>query len=286
MEIARQTGYDEKNAELLLLALSSCGSIRKQENRYSNTEEGRMYLSRRSPYYLGETILFREAMTSLHDIGNSVSHGVCEEGGHTYDFARLAEVTVTEMYATGRIKSFLVEIAKTFPNPASPLKMLDLGGGSGILAIEFSKKYPQSNSCVFEHPSVADTTKRIIAYHHAGHRVSVLSGDFNTDDIGGGYDLIVASGILDFTTGSLGGFFEKIAAALTDNGYLLLIGRFSETEGYPQENMISWLSGYMNGIKPPPAKQHVEAGLKVSGLQEVRSVQSGRFEGCLYRKVV
>ncbi|MEY8355208.1 methyltransferase [Lachnospiraceae bacterium 54-53] len=285
-EIAAGMGCHEKNVELLLLALFSSGYIEKRDQHYCNTKEGAAYLSEASPYYLGKTILFRETMTSLCNIADQVRHGSKDFSGPWYDFSALAEVTVPEMYATGRVKSFAAEIKTIFPDASSQLKMLDLGGGSGVLAMEFSKNYPGSKAFVFETPDVADTTKRILSKHHMENRVSVLTGDFNTDDMGGPYDFIVASGILDFATGDLNRFMGKIASALTDGGCFLLIGKFPEAEGRPTENMVSWLSGYMNGIKPPPSKKQVEAALEQSRLQAVRLSQSGRFSGCFYKKAV
>ena len=285
-EIAEKTGYCERNIGLLLLALSTCGYIEKQDNYYCNTKEGSAYLSKSSPYYLGKTILFREEMTTLSNLADKVTCGLNDTSGSFYDFSSLAEVTVPEMYATGRVKGFIDETKNIFTDSSAQLKMLDLGGGSGVFAMEFAKHYPNSNAYVFEHPSVAKTTSRIISNHKMETRVSVIAGDFNTDDIGESYHLIVASGILDFTTEDLNNFMKKLAAAILDDSYFLLVGRYSETENYPKENILSWLSGYMNGIKPPPTKKQVDLALNNSNLKTVHAIQTGRFPGCLYKKVV
>lgn len=285
-EIANKTGYDEQNIELLLLALSSCSYIDKVNNSYCNTKTGQEYLSKKSPHYIGQTILFRETMTSLSDVGDKVRHGSEKQVGIEYDFATLAEVIVPEMYATGRMENFVTEIKTTFADTSKQYKILDLGGGSGIMAIEFIKNFPNSQAYVFEFPNVAVTTKKIITKHNMGQRVSVLSGDFNIDEIGGSYDMVIASGILDFATDDLDGFIAKISASLLENGYLFLIGRYSDTEGYTQDNILGWLSGYMNGIKPPPTRNRVETALKKAQLQLVRRVQSGPFQGYLYKKLV
>lgn len=283
-KLAALTGYDTKNVELLLLALASCDYIEQKENTYKNTPHGTEYLSKASMHYLGETVLFREAMSSLGDIGNKVRGKSHIPTGLFYDFPKLARLAIPEMYATGRVKSFKAEIKKIFPDTSAELKVLDLGGGSGILSIEFVKSYPNSKAIIFEHPNVAKVAGEIIDEHKAGKSVSVLSGDFNSDDIGTSYDLIIASGVLDFTTEDLNSFIDKIANALSENGYLLLIGRFSETEGYPQDNMLNWLWGYMNGIAPPPTQKRIETAAENAHLKYVRDIQSGRFSGYLYRR--
>lgn len=284
-ELAVITGYHEKNLGFLLLALSSCGHLEQKGEHYCNTKASAEYLSKASPHYIGETLLFREEMTSLQGLEEKVKCSPeTQQPLHNYNFATLARVVVPEMYATGRVQAFKSEVSSVFPDRSASLRMLDLGGGSGILAVAFAQQYPNSDAYVFEHPRVAPTTEEIIAEHAATHRVSVLAGDFNTDNIGTDYDFIVASGILDFATSDLQAFLAKIADALSDQGYLLLVGRYSQADSPPTQNIVSWLSGYMAGVNPPPNKEQVEAALRKAQLSSVRTVNSGRFQGTLYQK--
>ena len=278
------TGYDKANTTLLLLALSSCGYIIRQDELYHNTVHGAMYLSRQSSYCIAQTILFREKMTSLQNIDTCVRSGSRLKQDSQYDFAALAEVTVPEFYATGRDGHFIREVEDIFTDFSGSYRMLDLGGGSGILAIEFAKHFPNSLATVFEVPAVASVSEKIISGYRMEHRVTVIAGDFNTDDIGSGYDLIVASGILNFTAGSLSDLAAKITGALTDCGCFLLIGQDSDTDSYPPDSMINWLSGYMNGIKPPPSQSRIDAAMQIHQLQPIRSVRSGHFRHTLYQK--
>lgn len=283
-EISKQTGYDTNNLNLFLFALASCGYIKQNKGTYQNTQKGAKFLSKASSYYLGDTILFREEMSALSNIRQKINEKNDKPVGLFYDFSKLAEVVVPEMYATGRVKAFQEEIKNIFPNTSAELKILDLGGGSGILAIEFTKMYLKSKAIIFEYPNVAKVATEIIRSYGATQSVSVLQGDFNTDDIGNSYDLIIASGVLDFAMEDLNGFINKIASALSETGYFLLIGRFSETEGYPQDNILNWLWGYMNGILPPPTRKRIETATASSHLNFIRNVQLGRFSGQLYRR--
>lgn len=282
--VAKSINCNEKMIEVYLLALSESGFIHRDKNCYYNTEEAELYLTKQSAYYLGETILFRETMTSLANIEDKLKGDVSSLQQHDYDFSMLARVVIPEMYATGRVSEFLKEVELLFQNKNHILKALDLGGGSGILSIEFTRSYPASKAIVFEHPSVSPTTEEIILKHKAESRVSVLSGDFNVDDIGNEYDLIIASGILDFATSNINDFMLKISNALKERGYLILIGRFSNGEGYPSENILSWLSGYLSGMTPPPSKKEVENALGRANMHFIRLINSGRFQGLIYQK--
>lgn len=102
-EVASRVGYHVQNTKLLLLALHSCGYIHKRGTTYSNTAAAHRYLVRTSPLYLGSALLFRRDMTSLHGIGEKVRNGLGSKDAVTYDFTTLAQVTVPEMYAKGRV---------------------------------------------------------------------------------------------------------------------------------------------------------------------------------------
>lgn len=74
--------------------------------------------------------------------------------------------------------------------------------------------------------------------------MEVLSGNFNTDDLGGIYDFIIASGVLNFVTGDISQFIKSYPASLFDGGYLLVIGQFASTNTMSLLIVVSWLSGF------------------------------------------
>lgn len=94
-----------------------------------------------------------------------------------YDFTELAKASIPEMYA-GRIQAFLEKMQIVYPDCSQPLHVLDLGGGTGILSIEFVKLFPNSKATVFETLAVTAVTQKIICEHHAESKVDIISGDF------------------------------------------------------------------------------------------------------------
>lgn len=291
--IAEKISCPRHKVELLLLALTSCGLIEKHGDYFVNAEATRKYLSRHSPVYLGENILFREKMTSLANLEEKLKGAGGGERQKAYDFEELARVTILEMYA-GRVQSFIEGMQEIFPEKNKCLRILDLGGGPGILAIEFSKHFPNSQAVVFERPDVAVVTKEIILQHHAEDHVDVLAGDFNSDDLGGSYDLIIASGILNFVYGDMSVFIKKLANALNDGGYLLVVSQFPDHSYDVPQNMISWLSGFLDGIPLPPSNDVLNNALTNAGLRETErkcgpcclgvQLDNALFQGKIYQK--
>lgn len=139
------------------------------------------------------------------------------------------------MYVTGRADDFNREIKRLFSDKYRNYKVLDLGGDSGVLSIEFIRNFLNSTAYVFETPEVACKSKSIIDRNNMHDKIFVLDGDFNVDSIGDGYDLIIASGIFNFVNMDITEFIYKLSDALVLNGYLLIISSFFENEEYHKE---------------------------------------------------
>lgn len=280
--VAAALDCDKRQIELLLLSLTSCGWINRQGDFYFNTPETKDFLSKNSEVFLGDALLFRENMTSLARLEQQVkSSDILPKPA--YDFSEMARVTVPEIY-TGRLQAFLKQMMKLYPDSERPLHLLDLGGGTGILAIEFAKNFPNSRATVFEAPYVTEVTKDIVHQHHVEQRVDVIAGDFNTDSLGGPYDMIIASGILNFVKGNLSDFIAKLAASLRNGGYLMIVGQYPEHKQNIPPNMLSWLSGLLDGVPLPPSNQEIAAAVQNAGLAVADHMEDARYEGTIYRK--
>ncbi len=271
-------GCSRRNGELMLMALTSCGHLVKEGPIYHNTEETSRFLSKHSPLYLGDAILFREEMTSLDDLEDQITGEVGTE--QPFDFVRLVKASVPEMYS-GRAQQFVEFVKGLYTDPDYPLKVLDLGGGSGILDLELMKQYPHGSATVFDRPAVIEAARGLLADRGA-ERISLIAGDFNKDPIGQGYDLIIASGILYFVDIPMSDFIRKIGSSLNDGGRLIITGQKPETiEGIPN-GMLSWLSGFLAGLPLPVTGNDLVGILEGNGFFFESSVETGGFETSSY----
>ena len=282
-EFLKSTNYDKENTKYFLSALLSCGYIEKNNLTYCNTKCSKLYLSKNSSKYIGKAILFREKLGSISNIGDKVKDNSLGQNDKL-DFSELAEIVHDEMYVTGRVDDFNREIKQLFSDKYRNYKVLDLGGGSGVLSIEFIRNFPNSTAYVFETSEVACISKKIIEKNDMQDKIFVLEGDFNVDAIGDGYDLIIASGIFNFVNMDITEFICKLSDALVLNGYLLIIGSFFENEEYHKEHILNWLKGYINGMKPAPKKSEIEQSMQKANLSLEKRIEVGLFAGELRRK--
>ncbi|ARC45589.1 TPA: methyltransferase [Streptococcus agalactiae] len=282
-EFLKSTNYDKENTKYFLSALLSCGYIEKNNLTYCNTKCSKLYLSKNSSKYIGKAILFREKLGSISNIGDKVKDNSLGQNDKL-DFSELAEIVHDEMYVTGRVDDFNREIKQLFFDKYRNYKVLDLGGGSGVLSIEFIRNFPNSTAYVFETSKVACISKKIIEKNDMQDKIFVLEGDFNVDAIGDGYDLIIASGIFNFVNMDITEFICKLSDALVLNGHLLIIGSFFENEEYHKEHILNWLKGYINGMKPAPKKSEIEQSMQKANLSLEKRIKVGLFAGELRRK--
>lgn len=282
-EFLKSTNYDKENTKYFLSALLSCGYIEKNNLTYCNTKCSKLYLSKNSSKYIGKAILFREKLGSISNIGDKVKDNSLGQNDKL-DFSELAEIVHDEMYVTGRVDDFNREIKQLFSDKYRNYKVLDLGGGSGVLSIEFIRNFPNSTAYVFETSEVACISKKIIEKNDMQDKIFALEGDFNVDAIGDGYDLIIASGIFNFVNMDITEFICKLSDALVLNGYLLIIGSFFENEEYHKEHILNWLKGYINGMKPAPKKSEIEQSMQKANLSLEKRIKVGLFAGELRRK--
>lgn len=288
-ELAHRTNYNMRNLKLLLNALSAIHLIEKHDDKYVNTIEGHQYLSKSSAYYLGESILFRNEMMSLDNIENRVRYGPDKtitqhnQGQKVYDFSKLAEVSISEIYLW-RIKP-LINLMKEIYQDTEPGRILDLGGGSGAMGIELCKTFPNAEGIIFEGPKVSLVAEGLVSKNNLSSRITVQKGDFIKDDIGNGYDIIIASGIIDFAKDHLNDFIKKLYDALNKNGIIYLITHgFSEDYLEPSETILGWLSSHLDGLDLLLPDKIIQDAMTDSGFRLYKQDKSGNHSIKVYQK--
>jgi len=197
-----------QNTMLLLNGLAACGLLTKRAGLYCNLPVARAFLVEGTPTSLGEGFLHQAAMVDrmLGDLTERVRNGppAAFEDDRTDSEAQWAcnAVWMANHERAGIVQQMARLVAGVSEFPAFR-KMLDLGGGPGMFGIAMVERHPSMQGVIFDRRPVVDIAERFIREYSLEHRMTVLAGDYNTDPIGEGYDLIWASSTLNFAQQNL-----------------------------------------------------------------------------------
>jgi 2-polyprenyl-3-methyl-5-hydroxy-6-metoxy-1,4-benzoquinol methylase len=190
-EVAGALGLDSGGTEILLDALTAMGFLKKRRGllrksrpTYRNNAMAETFLVGGAPYYQGDILRHADILwqnwSGLDEVvrtgspaGRARDHGSFIRGMHN-----LALLRVDEVMKAVELKGVTTA--------------LDLGGGPGTYAIALARRGVKVT--LFDVPDTVMIAKEMVA--EAGvSGVDFMEGDFCTDTIGTGYDLILISQI-------------------------------------------------------------------------------------------
>jgi 2-polyprenyl-3-methyl-5-hydroxy-6-metoxy-1,4-benzoquinol methylase len=183
--LSRRIGTDRRATEILLDALTALGLLRKRDGKYRNTPMAMRFLVSDSPYYQGNIIRHVDVLwrnwSGLDDV---MKNGVPSQKAQDFDSF------IRGMHDIARLKADRVIGMLELKGIE---RALDLGGGPGTYAMEMAKRGIEV--VLFDRPEAIKIARRLVA-ESGVEGVEYMEGDFMSDDIGHGYDLILVSQIL------------------------------------------------------------------------------------------
>lgn len=230
-ELARRLGLDPVNTGHFLELLWGMEMLERRpregcEPEYRTQAALRPYLHTASEQYCGDALLFRHQV--LRQVGTQLEGLVRDGASHTQaadpavvqaGWARAAQVQIAQEQraVTARVAC---DILGRQPEFARARRMLDLGGGPGLVAIALAGLQPRLTGVVFEYPPVAAVAQAAIERAGLADRLQARGGDLAEADFGGGYDFIWCSSVLHFVP-DIPAVLARLRAALRPGGLLV-----------------------------------------------------------------
>jgi ubiquinone/menaquinone biosynthesis C-methylase UbiE len=209
ISIAKKLKTDPRATGILLDALAGLGFLKKQSSKYQNTNLASKFLVFGRPHYQGNIMRHAETLwqnwSALDEIVKTGKPGRKAQDHEAFILGMhdLASLKVDKV-----LKAIGLIGVKT---------ALDLGGGPGTYSIEMAKKGVQVT--LFDRPETVQIAKKLIdkiplnpplpkgenspisrgvrgVFPTLKKNINFIQGDFINDDVGNGYDLILASQIL------------------------------------------------------------------------------------------
>ena len=218
--------------ERLLDASVGLGLLHKRGGKYGNQPTASTYLCRANPNTLVGYILYSDK--ALFPLWAHLENAIREDApqwkqafhreGSIFDhFFRTEEAMQTflsGMHGFGLLSSPLVVSAFDLSRFK---KLVDIGGGTGHLAMAACERYPGLSAILFDLPRVIDSVRHQVSLSPVASRIELLKGDFFCYEQIPLADLFGLSRILhDWPDEKASGLLRAINARLPSGGGILI----------------------------------------------------------------
>lgn len=230
-DIAGRIQADEPTLTLFLNALVAMKLLTKEGDSYGNSSTALKHLVRHSAQYVGHLLLLHDAeWNNWGNLEETIRSGRRAVDRHVFE---------TDPELGGNVLAVLDRIGRqSGPDFAKRLKLagnerlLDLGGGAGTNAIAFCQVYPELRAMVFDLPATLKLTEKTVKDAGLESRITLHPGDFNRDQLGGPYDVVLMSDILHYQTFQMNqDLVKKAFISLAPGGRLIIKDRFLDEAG-------------------------------------------------------
>lgn len=277
---AGRAGSDGRATALLLDACVSLGLLAKEGDAYVNTAEAETYLKRTSPHTLAGYALY-----SSHVLWRLWDHlpDAVREGSHRWPQAFDLEGPIfSHFFKTEEAKRTFLTGLHGLGMLSSPQAVaahdlsgvrhfVDLGGGTGHLALAFLDRYPGARATVFDLPQVVGLTREIT---HG--RVETVAGDFFADPLPEADCYAVARILHDWSPPKIELLLRKIHAALPDGGRLLICEMLVNAERTgPAQTLMQSLNMLTCTEGQERTAAEYDALCRAAGFRETAAVVTG-----------
>jgi acetylserotonin N-methyltransferase len=271
--------------ERLLDACVAVGLLEKTGANYANSAMASAYLCRSAPTTLAGYVLYSDQALypmwgRLEDAvrdGSNRWKQTFDIGGnmfeHFFGEPEAMRAFLLGLHGYGVISSPRVVAAFDLDRFK---RLVDLGGGSGHLAIAACERYPNLRAAVFELPRVIEFAREMAQRSPVSDRVEGIAGDFFADKLPEA-DLYSLGQILhDWTEEKIDRLLEKIFAQLPPGGGLLIAERLLDAgKTAPRDGVLQSLNMLICTEGKERTLAEYTALLRRAGFSDVRGMLTG-----------
>jgi 2-polyprenyl-3-methyl-5-hydroxy-6-metoxy-1,4-benzoquinol methylase len=177
---------DVRATELLLNSLVAIGLLQKRKDRYKNSPLTSRYLVSGKPEYQGDILRhYNTLWDNWSGLDRVLKTGKPNRKAHDHE----AFILGMHDLAFLKVRKVLAHL-----DLKGVKRVLDLGGGPGTYSMALAIKGREVT--IMDFPETLKIAKRLIDGAGLSKKITLLPGDFTSDDMGNGYDLVFISQIL------------------------------------------------------------------------------------------
>ena len=203
--------------EKVLIALCAMGLLKKTGQLYSNSETADTYLVNGKPLYQGDIIAHSDYVRRYWENLESEIYvdppaDISEEDEHRHFIMGMDNIA-----AMGRAELFVNCV-----DLSGRRNMLDVGGGPGSYSIAACRKYLELKATVFDLSATTAIAQKVIERDAMAEQITVRQGDWNKDDFGTGFDVVLFSNVLHGQTSDAPMKLAKARDSMEAGGLLVV----------------------------------------------------------------
>jgi 2-polyprenyl-3-methyl-5-hydroxy-6-metoxy-1,4-benzoquinol methylase len=236
-EIAARCAGSPRGCRILCDNMATLGFLTKTGDTYALTPDSALFLTKRSPAYLGGTMEFMyspEVLRRLEDLVNTIRRGATPPDDHFVTEANpmwvtFARAMVPMMMPSALAMAEILDIAS-----AGPIRILDIAAGHGMFGIVMAQRNPAAEVVALDWAPVLQVAAENARAMGVAGRHRTLAGDAFTTDYGSGYGLVLLTNFLHhFDRLTCVALLRKVAESLNAGGRVAIL------EFVPNEDRIS-----------------------------------------------
>ncbi len=245
-ELADALGVKPRRLEMMLYQLVVAGFLEHDGDRFANTAMADHYLVEGRPGYMGGihtlwSTQWSAQLLTAESIRTDVPQAKIDFAGMTKEqLGGFLRGLHGMALADGR------DLA-TAPGFAEATNFVDVGGGSGGVAIALCREHPHLTATVIDLPSVVPIAEEMIADAGLADRIMAETADILEQPLSGAYDIATARSVFQvLSADQCRTAARNIAAALPAGGTFYIIGLICDDTRLAPEVAVAINMNFIN----------------------------------------
>jgi SAM-dependent methyltransferase len=249
-EIATALNVKPRKIGPLLYSLVVAGMLRENSGQFSNAPDAQRFLVEGQPGFLGGMHeLISSNWKRILDTASTIRNG-SPLAKYDYHSGQDELTAVLRGLYPGTVSDAAL-MMKRF-DFSDTRTLLDVGGGSGGLAISFVQALPDLQAAVLDLPSITPITRQFISEAGLEDKIKVAAADAVTEPVKGSYDVVLARHLFQVLSAEDNrNLMRNIAHGVRPGGRLFIKGWILDDSRMAPEKTVGFnlilLNGYAEG---------------------------------------
>jgi ubiquinone/menaquinone biosynthesis C-methylase UbiE len=288
-QIADAIGVKPSRLKQLLFALVAAELLTMEGELFSNTDETNQFLVRDSPSYVGDHVTLNPLIAPWRfalRTAESIRTGTPQE---KYDDSEKSEEELESIYRGWRpiaVRAGRELVARH--DFSSYRTLLDVGGGSGGLAVAIVEACPHIQATVVDLPRLTPVTRRLVNEAGAADRIQVVTADVVRGPLTGSFDVAVLRAFIQVLwPDDARHALKNVSAVINPGGAIYVLGHILDNSRISPIEVVGYNLACVNAYERVPAEyteHEYKDWLTEAGFEQVERGKMPNGDGIIAAK--